>query len=194
MAGQIHIAIGVATVLTLAFDSPPEELMVFVLAASLGSLVPDLDHPKSKLNQILLKKNNGFYKTLFFIGLSGIFMYLYFMKNVNVFLILGLVAFLFGISGHRGFTHSIVGFLSIISIMKIYNMDSNFPNIYYGFSIGYALHLVADFFTPMGIRLFYPLNTHISSPITFKTNGKLEKLIFIGVSFYSIFLLLRYSI
>lgn len=193
MTGKTHTAIGIAAALTMAINKPPEEILVLVLAASLGSLVPDLDHPKAKLNQILLKKNNNFYKTFFFIGISGAFMYLYFLKNANAFWVLSLITFLFGVSTHRGFTHSIVGFLSIMAIMKIYKLDLTFPNIYHGFSIGYVLHLVADFFTPMGIKLFYPLNKYISSPITFKTNGKFEKIIFMGISFYSVFLLLRYG-
>ena len=194
MTGKTHTAIGIAAALTMAIDKPPEEVLVLTLAAALGSLVPDLDHPKSKLNQMFLKKNNNFYKLLSFLGISGGFMYLYFLKGTDVFWILSLITFLFGVSGHRGFTHSILGFLSIVFVMKIYKLDLSFPSIYYGFSIGYVLHLVADFFTPKGIKLFYPLDTYIASPITIKTSGKVEKIIFTAVSFYSIFLLVEYVI
>ena len=194
MTGKTHVAIGVATALTLSLDKSPENLIILVLASSLGSLVPDLDHPKAKLNQKLLWKNNKIYKTLFFIALGSIFMFLYFSKNIKPLLIISVVFFLLGISSHRGFTHSILGFLASIYMVRIGTLKYNLPFIYYGFMLGYILHLVADFFTPMGIKLFYPLNVNVSSPITIRTNSKTEKIIFMLLSVYSIFLMFRYLV
>lgn len=192
MTGKTHVAIGVAAALTLSLDYPPENLIILVLASSLGSLVPDLDHPKGKLNQKLLRKTNKLYKTLFFIILGSIFMYLYFLKDIKPLLIISVIFFLLGISGHRGFTHSIIGFLGSIYIVRIGALKYNLPFIYYGFLLGYMLHLIADFFTPMGIKLFYPLNVNISAPITIKTNSSIEGIVFILVSIYSIILLFKY--
>ena len=192
MTGKTHVAIGIATALTISIGQPPEEQLVLVLTSVIGSLIPDLDHPKGKLNQKLLLINNNFYRALFYSSLGFIFMYLYFLKGIRYFLLLGIVSFLIGISNHRGFTHSILGFLASASIVGVVTLKHDLPNAYSGFIIGYALHLIADFFTPKGIKLFYPLNVNVSSPITIKTGSGTEKIIFMLLGIYSICLLLRY--
>ncbi len=192
MTGKTHVAIGISAALTISFGQPLEEQLVLVLTSVIGSLIPDLDHPKGKLNQKLLLYNNNFYRVLFYLSLGGLSMYLYFLKKSKLFLLLGIVSFLIGISSHRGFTHSILGFLASSSIVGILTVRYGLSNVYSGFIIGYILHLVADFFTPKGIKIFYPLNTSVSSPITIKTNSKAEKILFMLLSVYSICLLLRY--
>ena len=54
MTGKTHMAIGVAAGLTVSVQQPLQNQIMIVLASVLGSLIPDLDHPKSKLNQKLL--------------------------------------------------------------------------------------------------------------------------------------------
>ena len=168
---------------------------IMSLAKEYNSKILPVDSEHSAIFQCLMANDKKFINKIVLTASGGPFRGkdINFLKNANAFWVLSLITFLFGVSTHRGFTHSIVGFLSIMAIMKIYKLDLTFPNIYHGFSIGYVLHLVADFFTPMGIKLFYPLNKYISSPITFKTNGKFERIIFMGISFYSVFLLLRYG-
>lgn len=192
MTGKTHVAIGIAAGLTISFGQRVENQLILVLASALGSLIPDLDHPKAKLNQKLLLINNNFYRALFYLSLGSIFVYLYFAKGIEPFLLLGIVSFLIGISSHRSFTHSIVGFLISASIIGIGTLKYRFPSAYSGFVIGYILHLVADFFTPKGIKLFYPLKTNIAFPITIKTNSKTEKIVFALLSIYSVCLLFGY--
>lgn len=192
MTGKTHVAIGVSAVLTLSYNQPMENQLVLVLAAIFGSLAPDLDHPKSKLNQKLLFFQNNFYRALFYLSIGGIFIYGYILKGKELFLLVGVVFFFIGLSSHRSFTHSIVGVLASASIVKWITLDYGLASIYSGFIIGYILHLVGDFFTPQGIKLFYPLNTSISFPITFKVNKKSEDIIFTLLSIYSLCLLLGY--
>ena len=192
MTGKTHVAIGITTALAISSGQPLEEQLVLVLTSAIGSLIPDLDHPKGKLNQKLLLYNNNFYRILFYLSLGSIFIYLYFLKEIKPFLLLGIVSFLVGISSHRGVTHSILGFLASASIVGIVTLKYDLSNVYSGFIIGYALHLIADFFNPKGIKLFYPLSTNVSSPITIKTNSETEKIIFMLLSMYSICLLLKY--
>ncbi|MCF6462000.1 metal-dependent hydrolase [Clostridium sp. Cult1] len=192
MTGQTHVAIGIATALTLSIEQPIENQLIIVLSSIVGSLVPDLDHPKSKLNQKLLLINNNFYRALFYLTFGSIFIYYYLTKGSKPFILLGIISLLIGISSHRGFTHSIVGFLVSTTIVKICAKNCGLYPIYSGFIIGYICHLVADFFTPMGIKIFFPLGSNISSPITIKTNSKLEKIMFIVLSIYSISLLIKY--
>lgn len=192
MTGQTHVAIGIATALTLSIEQPIENQLIIVLSSIVGSLVPDLDHPKSKLNQKLLLINNNFYRALFYLTFGSIFIYYYLIKGSKPFILLGIISLLIGISSHRGFTHSIVGFLISVTIVKLGAKNYGLYPIYSGFIIGYICHLVADLFTPMGIKIFFPLGSNISSPITIKTNSKLEKIMFIVLSIYSISLLIKY--
>lgn len=192
MTGKTHVAIGIAAGLTVSLGQPVENQLVLVVASIVGSLIPDLDHPKAKLNQKLLLINNNFYRALFYLSLGSIFMYLYFAKGIEPFLLLGIISFLVGISSHRSFTHSIVGFLASASIVGIGTLDYGLPSVYSGFVIGYVLHLLADFFTPKGIKLFYPLKINVAFPITIKTSSKAEKIIFTLLSIYSICLLIGY--
>ncbi len=189
MTGKTHVAIGIATALTISLKQPVESQLVLVISSAIGSLVPDLDHPKGKLNQKLLLIKNNLYRALFYLSLGGIFMYLYFSKEMKPFLLLGIVSLFIGISNHRGFTHSIIGFLAFASIARICTLDYGLSSVYFGFTIGYLSHLIADFFNPKGIRLFYPLNVNVSSPITINTNSKTEKIIFLLLSIYCICLL-----
>ncbi len=194
MTGKTHVAMGIAAGLTLSHGQSPENQLILVLASMVGSLIPDLDHPKGKLNQKILWINNGLYRMLFYLALGSILMYLNFVKNNKYLMLLGLVFVLIGISSHRGFTHSIVGFLLSASVVKMGTSNYGLDSLYSGFMVGYVLHLVADFFTPMGIKLFYPLNVNVSSPITIRTNSKTEKIIFMLLSVYSIFLMFRYLV
>lgn len=192
MTGKTHMAIGIAAGLTISAGQPIESQLVLVLASALGSLIPDLDHPKAKLNQNLLHFKSKFYKTLFYLFLTAGFIYLYFITENHIFGLLSIMTFFIGISSHRSFTHSIVGFLVAACIVKVATVKYNLPSIYSGFIIGYVSHLVADFFTVKGIKLFYPLKTNISSPIMIKTNSGLENVIFTLLSLYSVFLLINF--
>mgnify|MGYP000639541309 CR=1 FL=1 len=189
MTGKTHMAIGVAAGLTVSIQQPLQNQIIIVLASVLGSLIPDLDHPKSKLNQKLLFFKNKFYRVLFYLALAGGLMYLYFLTKYNVFGLLGITSFLIGISSHRSFTHSIIGFLVISYIIKLITTKYNLPYAYLGFIIGYVLHLAADFFTIKGIQLFYPLKLNVASPIIINTKSRFEDVIFTLLSVYIMFLI-----
>ncbi|NLY46595.1 MAG: metal-dependent hydrolase [Tissierella sp.] len=194
MTGKTHVAIGVVTGLTISVGQSLENQLIIVLTSVIGSLAPDLDHPKAKLNQKLLFLKNQFFRTLFYLVIALGFIYLYLITQNNIFGLLGIMTFFIGISNHRGFTHSIVGFLVFSSIVRLVAERYNLPSISTGFIIGYISHLLADFFTIKGIKLFYPVKTNISSPILIRTNGVIEKLIFSFLSLYSVFLLYKYMI
>lgn len=192
MTGKTHVAIGVVAGLTLSVGQSLENQLIIVFTSVLGSLAPDLDHPKAKLNQKLLFLKNEFFRTLFYLSIALGFIYLYFITKNNIFVLLGIMTFFIGISSHRGFTHSIVGFLVFSSIVRLIAERYNLLSIYNGFVIGYISHLIADFFTIKGIKLFYPIKRNISSPILIRTNGVIESLIFTILSSYSVFLLFKY--
>ncbi|OZV12116.1 hypothetical protein CIW83_10825 [Tissierella sp. P1] len=194
MTGKTHVVIGITAALTVSFGQPVENQLIIVLASAISSLIPDLDHPKGKLNQKILLVNNNFYRILFYLSLGSLFMYLYYSNQISIFLYLGLISFLIGISSHRGFTHSIVGFLASTSIVTLGTVNYGLTSVYSGFAIGYVLHIIADLFTTRGVKLFYPLKNNISFPIKIKTNGKGEKIILRLLSIYCVCLLFRYLI
>jgi inner membrane protein len=190
MTGKTHIAIGIAAALTISYGQPLENQSVIVLVSAISSLIPDLDHPKGKINQKILLVKNNFYRVSFYVLVGIVFTYLYYLSKLKFLLFLGIGSFLVGISSHRGFTHSIVGFLASTTIVSLGKLDYGLDSIYSGFIIGYFLHIVADLFTSKGVKLFYPLNNKISFPITFKTNSKFENILFRLLVIYCVWLLL----
>ncbi len=189
MTGKTHIAIGITAALAVSSNQPVENRLVLVLVSAISSLIPDLDHPKGKLNQKILLINNNFYRILFYLSLGFVSTYLYYSMEIKVFLYLGIISFLIGISSHRGFTHSIIGFLISLTIIKLCMGNFGVEYIYTGFTIGYVLHIIADLFTIKGVKLFYPLKNNISLPIKIRTNSKVENIIFILLGIVSVFLL-----
>lgn len=128
---------------------------------------------------------------MFYITIGTGFVYLGIVLEENIFKILGISLALTGISTHRGFTHSLVGFFIFSWVAYLCSEKFGLDEMYLGFNIGYVLHLIMDFFTPQGIQLFFPITKFISSPITIRTKGGGESLIFIGSSFYSLYFLIQ---
>ena len=54
---------------------------------------------------------------------------------------------------HRGITHTIIGLVLFTLIFHFM-----FGNFTVGFALGYALHLILDSVTPMGIMWLYPFD------------------------------------
>lgn len=184
MTGKTHVAIGITAALAMSSNQPVENQLILVLVSAISSLVPDLDHPKGKLNQKILLVNNNFHRILFYLSLGCIFTYFYYSIEIKVLLYLGIISFLIGISRHRGFTHSIIGFLISMSIVKLCTVKYELDYIHTGFAIGYGFHIIADLFTTKGVQLFYPLKNNISFPIKIRTSSKVEDIIFtlLGIS------------
>lgn len=191
MTGKTHVAIGIAAALTITQGQPLENQLLMIVTTGLSSLFPDLDHPKSQLNQKILFFKNKFFKTFFYLAIAGLFTYAYMKTNILALLLLGIGSGLVGLSIHRGFTHSLLGLLSYSFLVKFIATEYNVEYIYVGFVLGFTLHLVADFFTAQGIKLFYPIKKNISAPIVIKTNNSAEKLIFVVLSFYSLALIFK---
>lgn len=190
MTGKTHLALGATASLTLTTNLPIKSKVLILAFSLIGSLVPDLDHPRAKLNQKILLFKNGLYKFILYFTLGVISIYFHFVSKNEIFLPLGIVLILLGYSSHRTFTHSIFGFVLASIVVKIISEKYFLDDIYYGFLIGYITHLIADFFNPQGLQIFYPLKNRFHSPFTVKTGGKIENKIFLLSTMYSIFLLI----
>lgn len=75
--------------------------------------------------------------------------------------------------GHRGFSHSFL-FLGLIFLLLPW-----VPNMmFWGGVIGIVTHLIGDMMTHKGIRILYPYQRFFRLPVTFKTGGMVEHLLF----------------
>ncbi len=98
---------------------------------------------------------------------------------------------LFGIS-HRGFTHSILGFLLFSLLTKqLIDLEVIDLLIWLGLIIGYLSHLLADMLNVKGLPLFYPNKKRIKFYLNIPTNSWQEHLLFFIVFTLLFFFLLR---
>ena len=86
--------------------------------------------------------------------------------------------------GHRSFTHSLL-FLFCVAML----LDAFVPYklVTIGLLLGMASHLVLDMGTKRGIKLFFPMKIAVRFPLTIKTGGKVEKVIFAGLCMLSLY-------
>lgn len=145
MTGRTHDAIAFASLLTVAVYNPPESMNLLTAGAAvvgniIGSTVPDLDQAGNRLYKLLPGGN--------YLGKILRRMFL----------------------GHRAFSHSILGFYIISSIIhflvfRLLNpVYVNQDIVYAAIIIGYISHLVGDIITKDGIPLLFPLNFKFGIP------------------------------
>ncbi|MGO1367757.1 metal-dependent hydrolase [Senegalia sp. (in: firmicutes)] len=192
MQGKSHLVVGLAAGVTIALNRDIESISLVIFGTSIGALMPDIDHPKSKINQKLLQHKNNSYKILFYTLIGLILLYIYSLNNNFTFLIGGVITILIGVSKHRGFTHSLLGIFLFIKLGRSLVHEFGYNDIYLGFYIGYISHLAADFFTKGGIEILYPFSENFSFPLSIKTGGKVENSIVIILILYSFYSILKY--
>lgn len=73
---------------------------------------------------------------------------------------------------HRGMIHSFTFLISVTFLIAVF-----YPKIALGFFLGYGLHLLADSFTPEGIKVFYPWKKKSCGKIP--TGSKRETIVFV---------------
>ena len=86
---------------------------------------------------------------------------------------------------HRGFTHSLIGFMSfsVLLLAPVYYFEINIKYSYF-FMVGYASHLIADMMNVSGIPLFWPDLQRIR--ILRISTGKLGETVFLGCIYLGI--------
>lgn len=88
-------------------------------------------------------------------------------------------------AGHRKIFHSFI-FLGLIS----YPLFFINKIIFYGFVLGYGIHLFSDCFTVRGINLFYPFEYKIKGFV--RTGSLIETIIFYSFLFIDMFIFISY--
>lgn len=177
MNGKTHMLFGSVASLYLLPKLGYEPALTTTAAALIGSLIPDMDHPKAKINQKILPMKNKVGKILFYCGIGGFLLYRYGLENRLTFAS-AIILILIGLSQHRSFTHSILGIGSIASI-AFFVLKNTLPlSIILSFIIGLISHLIGDFMTVAGIELFYPFsNKKYRFVLTISSGNMAETLI-----------------
>ncbi len=145
MTSRTHDAFALASLVTVASFYPPEHLnlmtlVVSVIGADIGALIPDMDQGGNRLWDLLPAGDR-----------VGRILRRIFYK-------------------HRTLTHSLVGGYLIYRILewaliKFLNPAFMDPQIILvSIMIGYASHLLADSFTEEGVPLLFPINLSFGIP------------------------------
>ncbi|WP_207910897.1 metal-dependent hydrolase [Caldanaerobacter subterraneus] len=176
MLGRTHMAVALAATALLTKD--PSQLPINLAVAAASSLLPDIDTPGSMLRHKLNKYTGALtFPALIAAG--------YFLFKYKYFLLLSLILYLTYIGlafigPHRGFTHSLAGFLFFTFILFMSDRTILPPAL-----IGYTTHLATDLFTPSGIPVLYPYNKSFKIPLV-RTGSILD--ILIGLAFGLMFI------
>lgn len=169
MQGRTHLlagaAVGFVTTISLAQTSYQADNMggFIIGAAVLGSLLPDIDSPNSKISKSCFTAKATSLLTNELFGHRGLF-------HTPFFVLLLMIGQLLWYNAAEQFAWQLAAMY-----------------IGAGFIAGYISHLILDFNTPMGLMLFYPFNKkYISSGISYNATQKLEKLIFSVAGLYTV--------
>lgn len=146
-----HIEMFTVNIITIAY------IAVYTI---IGSLAPDIDHPKAYLSRILYALIGIGTIILIFKRILSIEDYKYIPIIVIPLLLLGISKLIYRLYGHRTITHSllIVLLMSLILIATSFLIDI-YTIYFYCFISGYLSHILADTFTGNGIPYFYPFST-----------------------------------
>ncbi len=176
MKGKTHAGIGMIALICLADKLPGKFDYLGLVIVLIGSLLPDIDHPKSVINRYLLPFDNKLTKVfVYFCAGVIILWYDYLQGGSYVLKALAVAVMLIAVSTHReGLTHSAAGMLMFSFIIGYIGISYNMTHLVYYFMIGYGTHLACDMMTSRGIPLLYPFSKKKAKfPITFKTNSRL---------------------
>lgn len=174
MKGRNHVLITWGVVLPVLYPIisiyPVETVLAFI-TLTLGCLTPDIDIKTSTLFKGGKSLQNGVTEPFYVLFGSFLFPFALFMR----YLVAKPGQLLVGVTtenelntGHRGFTHTLPGLVSVITILGFYaSVLLLYLNIYefqflfvglIGFTFGYILHLLQDSLTKSGILWIHPFS------------------------------------
>jgi inner membrane protein len=163
--GRTHIAIGLMTSACLISTPNLESAIISAGVTAFSSVLPDIDHSNGLIRRISGVVSKPFNIILGFLVLFWL-TYRYQLPEVSV-IVLTFAIMLSLFMPHRSFTHSFIGlFVFSLGIYLAYKP------IFLPFTIGYFMHLFADFFTTSGMQLYFPLKHYERFGIV--TTGSLE--------------------
>lgn len=166
MMSKTHIAVGVASALTIAQTGSIESCVAAVIGGAAGGIIADCDitpsraHKDALIGRLIVVALAVVCVAIDYFAGRGVCNYV--IGHAGMPLVAGValfvaLTFIGGHTDHRSFTHSIVAMAAFcLSAYLIYA-----PILPY-FAVGYVSHLVLDVTNKQGIRLFWPLSTQPS--------------------------------
>jgi len=187
MKGKTHAGVGVITLICIADKMPGKFNYLGLVLVLIGSLLPDIDHPKSIINKYILPFSNKITKITIYscIGVI-IFWYDYTHGGSPILKAVAVTFLIIALSSHRnGLTHSVTGMIMFSFIVGYIGNIYKIQHLINYFMLGYGMHLVCDMATNRGIPAIYPFgNKKVKFPFTYKSNSKvgiiIEELIVIA--------------
>ena len=184
MTGGTHVAVGIASSLAILQPQTVPGCLCAITGGMIGGMISDIDSP-GKINSMNYKDDPYGWQIYTFVVIGLVIIlgidYLagygavdYIMNNFGPPILVGGIAFLglcfYGVHTiHRSFTHSILaGALFTASICCLCKP------LAIPFAIGFASHLIIDFFNRKKVQYFWPLPTKIGLN-KFPSDGKLNE-------------------
>lgn len=137
-----HLAIAAAaTTAVFYLNAVPTSYLTPALISGIGigTILPDLDHQSSTVNQKLLLINKKWFQILVYAGFSAAIIY---YLGYQAKAILGaVVVFLTGFLPHRAFTHKLGGLLLICTTIVLF---LGIKPISLGIAAGMMMHVLSD--------------------------------------------------
>ncbi|MEE0060276.1 MAG: metal-dependent hydrolase [Acutalibacteraceae bacterium] len=161
MLGKTHMMVGMATALALTAPDSAGGLIAAIVGGAVGSSISDVDVSVSK------RGKDALYTRLIATGLVPIALLIdfifkggivrYMIECPTAYKIIGVLLFVAlcvigKTHGHRGFTHSLLGFVLFCVSVSLFCKPVLVP-----FAIGFATHLILDVFNKKPIKLFWPV-------------------------------------
>jgi len=86
--------------------------------------------------------------------------------------------------GHRSFTHS---FLFLFLMGVLLNTYVSNEAVVAGILVGMVSHMILDMATKNGIKLLFPFKVRVRFPLTTRTGGAVESVVFSALSLLSVY-------
>jgi inner membrane protein len=97
--------------------------------------------------------------------------------------------------GHRGITHSLLAVAGVAWALYYalaqWNLGASWGLAAAGVGVGYLSHLLGDFATHGGVPWLWPFKQRFSLPLTFKTGGVFERVLFFALGLGAAYLLIK---
>lgn len=167
MLGRTHFVFGMASALVITHPQTVPGIITAMTAGAIGGWIVDVDLKNRDIQRSEDAEKESIFDAIidvlfilafiavdYFIG-KGMCQYVIDNWGVKVWgALFGIaVLLLIGLNTkHRTFTHSFLATALFTGLVYLFCRPASIP-----FFIGYASHLVADFFNKLGLQLFFPL-------------------------------------
>lgn len=184
MTGNTHIAVGISSSLAILQPDTVPECLCAITGGMIGGMISDIDSPR-KRDSLNFEKDRFGWQAYTFLCIALVFLLGmdyeagngavdYIIKNFGPSVIVGGTAFLglcfYGAhTYHRSFTHSIVAGILFSLSLWCFCKPLAIP-----FSLGFASHLILDFFNKKKVQYLWPLPVKLGLN-KFPADGRLNE-------------------